>query len=366
MHSMKRLFTAPVIIAAAFFAVSCASAPDSRSKNADSGAKDSAKSAVSAEPEWVGNPRKAYSEAQYVSAVGYGQDRDSAEKNALGALVSVFGQQVKGETVTTSRYSEAVQAGKVTISEDASVNQAVQTSFDMDTLVGAEIKDTWDDKKGTVYAVAVLDKAKGALLYKDLVESNEKTIAKLTEIEAAEKNTFDSYARYDLASVIGDSNTRFLNVLSVLSPGMAASMRDSAHTGDEFRLECLRIAKNIPIGVDIADDRDARVGSAFAEAISGAGFKTGTSASRYVLRGKLSLNPVELAANPNKFVRYVVDAKLTDTANDTVLFPFNISGREGHATVPEAENRAVRAAEAKIKGDYPTALSDFMTQLSGL
>ncbi len=372
MHSMKRnlavrelrrsVFGILTAFVATAMAVSCASAPAAAGTE---GATEAGKAVSRAEPEWVGNPRKAYSEAQYVSAVGYGKDRDSAEKNALGALVSVFGQQVKGETVTTSRYSEAVMAGKVTISEDASVNQAVQTSFDMDTLVGAEIKDTWDDKKGTVYAVAVLDKAKGALLYKDLVESNEKTIAKLIEIEDGEKNTFDAYSRYDLASVIGDSNVRFLNVLSVLSPGMAASMRDSTHTGDEFRLECLRIAKNIPIGVDIADDRDSRISSAFAESISGAGFKTGSVESRYVLRGKLSLNPVELAANTNKFVRYVVDGKLTDTANGTVLFPFNISGREGHATQAEAENRAVRAAEAKIKEEYPVVLSDFMTQLSG-
>lgn len=362
MHSMikRRAAAALALAAAALVAVSCASAPASKEPS-----KEAAKAAGSAEPEWVGNPRKAYSEAQFVSAVGYGQDRESAEKNALGALVSVFGQQVKGETVTTSRYSEAVKAGKVTVSEDASVNQAVQTSFDLDTLVGAEIKDTWDDRKGTVYAVAVMDKAKGAILYKGLIESNEATIAKLTTMDAKEKDTFDAYARYDLASVIGDSNTRFLNVLSVLSPGMAASLRGTAHTGDEFRLECLRIAKNIPIGVDIADDRDGRVASAFAESITSAGFKTGTSSSRYVLRGKLTLNPVELAANPNKFVRYVVDAKLTDTANETVLFPFGASGREGHATQSEAENRAVRAVETKIREEYPVALDDFMKQLSG-
>jgi len=151
----------------------------------------------------------------------------------------------------------------------------------------------------------------------------------------------------------------------VISPGSAAAKRDTTHGGDEFRLECLRIAKNIPIGVEIADDRDGRIASAFSDAISGVGFKTGTAASRYVLRGKLTLNPVELASNPNKFVRYVVDAKLTDTAKDTVLMPFSVNGREGHATQGEAENRAVRAAEAKIADEYAGALGDFLTQLSG-
>lgn len=360
MHSMKSINLAAAFVAGALLFASCASAPSA--KTAD---KSAAKGTAAVQPDWVANPRTAYPEAQYVSAVGSGPDRESAEKSALGALVSVFGQQVKGETVTTSRYSEAVKAGKVTVSEDASVNQAVQTSFDLDTLVGAEIKDTWDDRKGVYYAVAVMDRAKGAMVYKDLIDSNEQTIAKLSEVEPGEEFTFDTYARYDLASVIGDSNKRFLNVLSVLSPAMAASKRDSTHTGDEFRLECLKIAKNIPIGVDIAGDRDGRITAAFSSVISDAGFKTGTAESRYVLAGTLSLSEASLAANPNKFARYTVDAKLTDTASDTVLLPYSINGREGHATLPEAENRAVRAAEGKIRETYSTELSDFMAKLAG-
>lgn len=361
MHSMKSIPSVAVLVAAgAMLLASCAGAPPA--KPAD---KAAPKGASAVQPDWVANPRTAYPEAQYVSAVGSGADLESAEKSALGALVSVFGQQVKGETVTTSRYSEAVKAGKVTVSEDASVNQAVQTSFDLDTLVGAEIKDAWDDRKGTIYAVAVMDRAKGAMLYKDLIDANEETIAKLSEVEPGEEFTFDTYARFDLASVIGDSNKRFLNVLSVLSPAMAASKRDSTHTGDEFRLECLKIAKNIPIGVDIAGDRDGRIAAAFSTVVSDAGFKTGTAESRYVLKGSLSLSEATLAANPNKFARYTVDAKLTDTLAATVLLPYSINGREGHATLAEAENRAVRAAETKIRENYGVELSDFMSKLAG-
>ncbi len=357
--SIKALLTGAAL-AGSLLLASCASAPASSGP-----AEEKAGKALTARPEWVANPRTSFPEAQYVSAVGTGTDRESAEKAALGALVSVFGQQVQGETTTTSRYSEAVKAGKVVVSEDASVDQAVRTSFDFDTLVGAEIRDTWDDGKGTLYAVAVIDKAKGAILYRDLIASNEETIAKLTDIEKGEEYTFDAYARYDLASVIGDSNKRFLNALSVLSPGMAAASRGSTHTGDEFRLQCLKIAKNIPIGVAVANDRDGRIAAAFSSVISDAGFKTGSSSSRYVLEGSLSLSEATLAANPNKFVRYVVDAKLTDTTSGSVLLPYSANGREGHATLPEAENRAVRAAEAKIKGDYGTVLSDFMSKLAG-
>jgi len=335
----------------------CASSPASAS---GSSAKKNSK-----EPAWVSNPRSVYSEAQYVSAVGYGQDRESAEKNALGALVAVFGQTVKGETTVSSRYVEAVKNGTVLINENSDINNAVTSSYDLESVVGAEIKDTWANGK-TTWAVAVMDKAKGAILYANLIETNEKTIAALIDIPEADKSTLDAYARYDLAATVADTTGRFVNVLSVLNPAMAAAKRGSLTfpSGDELRVSCLHIAQNIPIGVVVEGDRNGRIASAFSTAISDVGFKTGGADSRYVLKASLSLSPVELPKNENKFTRYIVDARLTDTKRSAVLLPYNLNGREGHATMPEAENRAIRTVEQKIGADYKQVLSDYLVQLT--
>jgi hypothetical protein len=174
----------------------------------------------------------------------------------------------------------------------------------------------------------------------------------------------DAYARYDLAAELGDTNTTFLNVLSVISPATASAKRGGTRNGQDLRLECIRIAQTIPIAVKIANDRDGRIAAAFSSVVADAGFKTGGTGSRYVLSGSLALSEAVLANNTNKFARYLVDAKLTDTATGNVLLPYSISGREGHATTPEAENRAVRAAETKIKSDFKQALSAYLAQLS--
>ena len=99
-------------------------------------------------------------------------------------------------------------------------------------------------------------------------------------------------------------------------------------------------------------------------AISLAGFKTGTPTSRYVLNVKLTLSPVDLPNNTNKFTRYIVDAKLTDTVRNSVLLPYNLNGREGHATMSEAENRAVRAIEQAVSTEYRKVFSDYLAQLT--
>lgn len=341
---------------AALCLVSCASAP------AKSAGKDSKKG----EPAWVSNPRTVYAENQFVSAVGSGTDRDSAEKNALSALVAVFGQSVKGETTVSSRYSQALKSGKIVdASEDSSIDQAIQTSVDLETVVGAEIKDTWYDGSRYTYAVAVMDKMKATMLYANLLDTNEKTITGLIAVPQEERNTFDAYARYDLAAEIGDTNASFLNVLSVISPATADMKRSSVHpSGDEFRLECVKIAQAIPVAVTVAGDRDGRIKSAFSAALSAAGFKTGGNGSRYTLDGSVSLTEAALANQQNKFVRYLVDAKLTDTKTGNVLLPYSINGREGHATLTEAENRALRVAEQKIKDDYNRVFKGYLAQLS--
>ncbi len=345
-----------ICIIAAILLTSCASVPTS------GGGKTTA--ATGKEPAWVSNPRSVYAENQFVSAVGYGTDREAAEKNALGALIAVFGQSVKGETTVSSRYSEAVRSGAVAITEDSDIDRAVKTSFDLETVVGAEVKDIWFDGNKTTYAVAVMDKMKAALLYSNLLESNEETITKLTKIPADEKNTLDAYARYDLAAAIGDTNGRFLNVLSVLNPAAAAAKRGSVTNGDSLRLEGLRIAQTIPIGIKVENDRDGRIKAAFSSVITGSGFKAGGTDSRYQLDSSFALSDAALPNNPNKFVRYLVDARLTDTQRGTVLLPYSVTGREGHASVTEAENRAIRAAEAKIREDYAKEFSRYLVQLT--
>lgn len=348
---------------------SCASSPVPKGASSGSNTSVSAEKKVTKvqaakEPEWVSNPRAAYPEAQYVSAVGYGADRESAEKNALGALIAVFGQTVKGETTVSSRYSEAIESGAIAITEGSDVDRAVKTSFDLDTVVGAEIKATWDDGDKTIYALAVMERSRAAMLYSNLLQTNEETIAKLVAVPDAERNTLDAYARYDLAAEIGDMNARFLNVLSVVNPAAAAAKAGTVTKGDTIRLECLRIAQSIPIAVTVANDRDGRIKAALSQAISSSGFKTGGTGSRYTLDGTLTLSEVVLKNNENKFVRYIVDAKLTDNATGAILMPYNAQGREGHATVPEAENRALRAAEKKIADDFGKSFSGYLAKLS--
>lgn len=340
-----------------------ARSPDGAKKGGKGEAGASA--AYEGEPAWVSNPRNSFPEERYVSAVGYGENREAAEKSAMGALVAVFGQTVKGETTVSSRYLEAVKSGALEVSESTDVGRAVTSSFALETVVGAEIKGVWEDRASTTYAVAVMDKLKASMLYSDLIESNESSIRALTAIPDSDRFTMEAYARHDLAAEIAETSGRFLNVLSVVNPGAAAARRGTTTRAEDLRVAALKIAQGIPIAVSIKNDRDGRVAAAFSSVLTAAGFMTGGTGSRYALSGSLALSPVELPDNPNKFSRFTVDATLRDEVTGNALLPYSASGRDGHTTQGEADNRAVRAAERKVRGEFGTAFTAFVSGLGG-
>ncbi|MDR0721112.1 MAG: LPP20 family lipoprotein, partial [Treponema sp.] len=342
-----------------------AAAPEAAAPAASQGGKAPGESPVSpgAKPAWVDNPVAVYPRQRYVAAVGFGGSRQEAERSALGNLVSVFGQSVQAELKTVSSYSEAVRSGAIQVTEDNSIHDAVTTSAWMDTLVGAEIAETWHDGKSSYYAAAVMEKQKTAVLYGDFISSNQRIIEDLINVKDEDKNTLSGYSRCLLAATIADVNRVYANVLTYV--GNTTSIKPSEmKKGDEYRLEAAEIARNIPINVSVRNDRSDRVKNAFSRALSSLGFRSGGSSSRYTLEGRLVLEKAELPNQRNVFVRYYVDAELKDNAESgAVLLPYNVNGREGHLNQSEAEERALRAAEKNIENSFGALLQDYLSTL---
>ena len=314
-------------------------------------------------PAWVDTPDAVYSKQRYVSAVGYGFDRNQAERDALAKLTGVFGQSVQAELKTISSYSEAVKSGAIQVAENSTVQNAITTSAEMDTLVGAEIADVWYDNKSTYYAAAVMEKEKTAALYADLIQSNERIIGDLVNMSPEVKNSMDGYSRYLLAGTIADANRIYANVLTIVGNTRGINPAEMKK-GDDYRIEAAAVARNIPIGVMVSGDRDDRIMNAFSKALGGAGFRSGGNNSRYILKVSYNMSQVDLPGQQNIFVRYQLNAGLQDSAEgNSVLVSYDASGREGHLTLPEAEERAIRAAEKKIADEFETALTSYLSSL---
>jgi hypothetical protein len=306
-----------------------------------------------------------YSRLQYVAAVGYGPGREAAEKDAFAALVAVFGQTVQADRQSVVRYSEALRQDVISsYIRDTEITNAVKTSAELDTLIGAEIRDYWYDGRDTHYAVAVLEKSEARSLYSELVNANRQIIRTLTRRAGEERDSLDGCARYLLAAKIAAGSRAFANILSVVGAGGAVLSTGELAQPEQFQMEALAIARRIPVEVRVDNDEAGRLQSAFAAVIGGKGFLSGGRDSRYTLEAALKLSPVDLPGQRNTFVRYELTANLLDRHTGNVLLPYHISGREGHLSLSEAENRAMAAMEQHIAGTWDAALSAYLDSLA--
>ena len=311
-------------------------------------------------PAWVDNADSVYDRSHYIAAVGNASSRDMAEKNALANLTAIFGQSIKADQTITNTYQEAVKNG-VTSSwtDNIAMQNTINITASMDTLIGAEVKEVWFDSRSTHYAVAVMEKERTAQIYNDLIKANQNMIANLVNMKDTEKNSMEGVSRYQFAAAAADINVAYGNVLRVIGSPVPAGLVK----GDNYRLEAQNITKAIPVGIIVKNDKSGRIQGAFAKAFSDAGFRSGGNNSRYVLNVDITISPVDYPNNPNKFARIELGANLTDTSVNSVLLPYNFNSREGHTTASEAENRAYMAAERKINEEYKNLLSDYLNQL---
>jgi hypothetical protein len=311
-------------------------------------------------PAWVDNVDSIYDNSRYLAAVGNASTRDMAEKNALANLAAIFGQSIKADQTITNTYQEAVRNG-VTSSwtDNVSMQNTINTTASMDTLIGAEVKEVWYDSRSTHYAVAVMENARTAQIYTEMIKANQNMIANLVNMKDAEKNSLEGFSRYQFAAAVSDINVAYGNVLRIIGAPVPAGVAK----GDNYRLEAKNITKSIPIGIVVKNDKSGRIQGAFAKALSDIGFRSGGNNSRYVLDVDITISPVEFPNNTNKFARIELGANLTDTSVKSVLLPYNFNSREGHTTAAEAENRAYVAAERKINEEYKDILSDYLNQL---
>lgn len=342
----------------------CASAPAAGSSPVNSGAaiSSTAKSNTArGRPAWVDSTDSVYPKNQYVAAVGTGNDLPSAQKNALANLISIFGQSIQVDQSISSLYQDAVKNGVITNwTQSNTVQDNITTASSLNTLVGAENKESWDDSRGTVYSIAVMEKAKTAQIYSDMIKANLGIINNLTSMTPAEQNTLEGYSRYQFAATMADINVSYENILKFIGAVPPAGVQ----RGDVYRLQAVEITKSIPIAVTVQGDRQARIQAAFTKALTELGFRSGGTNSRYKVDAQLSLTEVQVQNSPYKWSRYVLNSNLVDTVpSPVVLVPYNINGREGHQTLSEAENRAVTSAERQIGDDFKGLIQDYLSRM---
>jgi len=314
------------------------------------------------QPEWVrGGTHARFNRITHLTAVGSGNSRHAAERDALGRLVSIFGQAVHFDETTTELYWGVMGSGAAAIwGERIYIESYFERRAGMDDLVGAEIGDFWEDGRGTSFALAVLNRARATQIYSGRIRANQEIIDNLTNMSWTERNTFDGLARYHLAAVFADMNVGYGEILSIIG---APQYARGLSRGDNFRREAQEIRGAIQIDINVKSGNartDARIRSAFADVLfNEMGFLTGGTNHRYMLDVNLTMQPYLRRGLGREWIDVSVDvhANLVYTSTGVILLPhfFNYIGQG--RTQTNAENIAINGIVRMIHREYGSRLS---------
>jgi len=316
--------------------------------------------AQAVQPPWINNPYASFNRQAYIVAVGVGNSRQAAERDALRGIAGVFGLNVQAVESLTTLYREVVTDGAIVWTQETDFRNAIETSVRMENLMGAEVRQHWVDNRGTHFVLAVLNRATGVLLYSDRVRANQDIIRNLTDMPAAQRNTFDGFSRYQFAAVFADMSFTYGQMLVVLG----APWHEPLRTGEWFLQRSREILTEIPIGINVINDRGQRIQGAFASAFADLGFRSVGTNPRFVLDVNVSVRRDEHLVQGAEFAWIEVSANLTDTSTRSVLLPYNFNFRgPPRFSMQEAENIAFNQAVQRIGREYGNLVSEYLASL---
>ena len=317
-------------------------------------------------PLWVSDPGADFPNSEWLCVVESGPDKKSAESAALVSLAQVFRVDLNAVTNANQKFAQAIAATgggkKIPVSsESREFAQELVSVSNISGLIGVRT-DAWTAPGGTVYANARMNRRECAARYSAMIRENETVINQMKETAEQHPATFDAYEALNFAVSVAEATGHFQNLLTVLDPA-AIEKRLAYGNAEAVRALALNAARAIIITVQVEGDVDGRVAKAYGGYFTERGFRTNEAgANPYRLAAVLQLEAVELGNPNNKFVRYVLNCSVKNR-DGTAIFSRSENGREGHITVAEARQRALRTVEASIAANFTQDFDAYLASL---
>lgn len=306
-------------------------------------------------PAWVDNPKAVYPEARYLAAVGEGDSRQTAENAAAANLSRIFEAHIESDERLVDQARETADTLERTT--DYSADISILSS---QTLYNVQHAEAWTDPRGRVHAVAYLDRRDTAAIYRDAIDREASRVHFLRGQAEQTGDPLIQFANLRAAMRHAEEAAYRLRQLKVIHP---PSVPDATPGYDESRLrrDLAESAKQIRVQISILDDDTGRMTAVLEELITGYGFVVGSPAVLEI-GGRIAIEDTGQRTAELVFVRYGLAVQIWK-ADGTLLASVNERGREGHISLNEARQRALRTLENAIHAKGAGRLDDYFDSL---
>lgn len=301
-------------------------------------------------PEWVSKNEHEYSKNN-LCAVGIARSLDEANSVAISNIGKIINQKIESETTFVNSESLSKTGNAETSS---SINQIIKTSALIDSLVGVEIAETWKDKDGNFYSLAILNKTKTYLYYSEKISENEKTIKENINLISTDKDKFFIYGKLQNAIKLAQDNETYLDIIYAVNKASYTVTAKSITKVNYIENLASDFARKIYITISGLENKE-RIKNYFYKYFTDKGFSVNAPQTNYYFN--IDLNIENTTSGELFYARYNFSANLKDAQNDSIIYSYSASERVAHKSNADANQKVIIRLEKKLDKEFN---SDFI------
>ena len=313
-------------------------------------------------PPWIDGESRQYPSARYLTGIGYGSDRSTAEDKARAEIAKIFTSHIDSSNRTYQEIFESRSGGTSRSAQNINFEEIIRVST-RKVLSGVRIGRVYRDRSSTpeYYALAVLDRSQSAVILRERIAELDRQIEqrlsesrvqtdKLTQIKLLQ-SCIEQHA-------LRQAYNAELRIVAGSGRGIPPPINIA-----EIKTRLTEVLlKDFLIALSVQGSRSDEVRRSLVEALNGKGFSISDQIGNasVLARGKIEIKPIPQSQAEWKFVRWNAYFDLVDQNGGAVFGSVQKSGKSGHLTTAQAEDRAVRSIRQSLASEMAEDLSNFI------
>lgn len=305
-------------------------------------------------PNWVTETEHEYTKNN-LCAVGIASSQDQANSIAISNIGKIIKQKIESE-ITVVNSEKLNSTGNAELS--SSMNQIVRTSALIDNLVGVEIAETWIDRDGNYYSLAILNKAKTYLYYSQKISENEKIIKENINLTTSDKDKFFIYGKLQNAIKLALDNESYLDIIYAVNKASYTVTAKTMTKSNNIENIASDFARKISITISGLENEE-RIKNYFYKYFTSKGFSVNAPQQDYIF--EIDMKIENTSSGELYYARYNFSANLKDLQTDSIIYSYSASERIAHKTIAEANQKTILRLEKKLNKEFD---SDFINSMN--
>jgi hypothetical protein len=331
--------------------------PSSHDKN-----KKDFQSTKGKKPDWVDGESIRYPSTSYLSGVGYGPDRQSSEDKARAEIAKIFYSDINSRSQTYQEYLQTISGKKSETAEKLSIEEITEVSTKK-VLSGVRIVQVHEatTPKPIYYALAVLDRNQSAEVLRYKIKETDQDIKNLLSNAKHEEDKLSKIKGLKTCIrkyILREAYDAELRIVSPSGKGVTPPI-------NFIKIKNMLndiLLRDFLIALSVKGSKAKEIQEALVVALNQKGFSVSEDFDKVsvIVRGDVEIKPIDRGTSEWKYVRWNIHIDLIDKRGGAVFGSVNKTGREGHLSLPQAENKAVRKIRKTVTTDIAEELKQYI------